>query len=154
MFGSGLPGNLDDTTVARRRRMERQMAHTRAMAKVVRFFRVGYPAGFPRTGYLPALALLRRRLSDEDVLVVAKVITDAGKPISNGCIRRALARHFGEPPPPEHVDRMTRELSDTGWLTSDTEVIAKGQPLPKQQAELHDYFVPWWRQEGRTEPDT
>jgi hypothetical protein len=39
--------------------------------------------GFPRTGYVPLATLIEHRLSDEDVLVVATAITDAGPPMSH-----------------------------------------------------------------------
>lgn len=41
------------------------------LAKLVGFLRDGYPDAAPSTGYLPVLALLGRRLSDDEVSAVA-----------------------------------------------------------------------------------
>lgn len=54
---------------------------TRALTTVADFFRAGYPTGVPATGYLPLFALLRRRLSDDEVLIVAGRTNGAGPPI-------------------------------------------------------------------------
>jgi hypothetical protein len=41
------------------------------VARFVAFIRDGYPQGIPETDYIPLLALLRRRLSDDEVAAVA-----------------------------------------------------------------------------------
>jgi hypothetical protein len=41
------------------------------VARMVAFVRAGYPQGVPEADYIPLLALLRRRLSDDEVAAVA-----------------------------------------------------------------------------------
>ena len=41
------------------------MALSDVVARVVAFLRAGYPQGVPATDYVPLIALLRRRLSDD-----------------------------------------------------------------------------------------
>lgn len=41
------------------------------VAKMAAFIRTGYPHRVPKTDYFPLLALLRRRLSDDEVAAVA-----------------------------------------------------------------------------------
>ena len=44
------------------------MALSDVLAKIVGFLRAGYPEGVPDGDYIPLVALLRRRLSDDDVV--------------------------------------------------------------------------------------
>ena len=47
--------------------------------RVVDWLRLGYPEGVPSNDYVPVLALLRRRLTDEEVTLVAeKLVADLG----------------------------------------------------------------------------
>jgi hypothetical protein len=48
------------------------------VARMVAFVRAGYPQGVPETDYIPLLALLRRRLSDDEGAVY-------GPPLTTGC---------------------------------------------------------------------
>jgi hypothetical protein len=54
------------------------------VAKVVGFIRAGYPEGAPPTGYVPLLALLRRRLSDDEVSAVAAELAARGDALIDG----------------------------------------------------------------------
>jgi hypothetical protein len=49
------------------------------LTRVVAFLRAGYPDGVPAHDYIPLLALLRHRLSDDEVIAVAnEVVAGAG----------------------------------------------------------------------------
>ncbi|MGK8511581.1 DUF3349 domain-containing protein [Nocardia asiatica] len=45
---------------------------------IIGWLRVGYPDGVPDSDYIPLLALLRRRLSDEEVARIAAALTGSG----------------------------------------------------------------------------
>ncbi|MGK8502050.1 DUF3349 domain-containing protein [Nocardia asiatica] len=45
---------------------------------IIGWLRVGYPDGIPDSDYIPLLALLRRRLSDEEVARIAAALTGSG----------------------------------------------------------------------------
>ena len=47
------------------------MALTTAVSSVLQFLHAGYPEGVPRQDYIPLLALLRRRLTEDEVGEVA-----------------------------------------------------------------------------------
>jgi hypothetical protein len=49
------------------------------VARMVAFVRAGYPQGVPENDYIPLLALLRRRLSDDEVAVVARELAARGE---------------------------------------------------------------------------
>ena len=51
------------------------MALTLRLNGVLDWLREGYPTGVPPTDYIPLLALLRRRLDEDEVRVVAQEIS-------------------------------------------------------------------------------
>ncbi len=89
------------------------------VAKALEWLRAGYPTGVPSTDYLPIFALLRRKLSEEEVQEVAKELialqpleedrVDAGVEITKVTddmpheedLRRVLERLEGTEIPPE-----------------------------------------------------
>ena len=54
------------------------MALWDVLAKIVGFLRAGYPEGVPDGDYIPLVALLRRRLSDDEVVAVATELISTG----------------------------------------------------------------------------
>ena len=55
------------------------MSLSDVVARMVAFVRAGYPHGVPETDYIPLLALLRRRLSDDQVAAVAAQLAGRGE---------------------------------------------------------------------------
>ena len=47
---------------------------------VIAFFRAGYPKWAPTTGYVPLLALLRRRVSDDEIMAIANRLVARRRP--------------------------------------------------------------------------
>ena len=94
------------------------MARLPTLSQFVDFVRTGYPDSAPRRGHVPLLALLRRRLSDEEVGVVAGMI-HAGPPIVQGDIHSAITGLIGDTPLDEDADRVSRHLAGSGWLVMD-----------------------------------
>jgi hypothetical protein len=86
------------------------------VARFVAFVRAGYPHGVPETDYIPLLALLRRRLSDEEVTAVASQLAAAGDlDIDSADIGAAITRITDELPSPDDLDRVQRRLAAIGW---------------------------------------
>ena len=82
-----------------------------ALAKLVRFLRAGYPEAAPPVGYVPLLALLRRRLSDDEVSAVAAGLAACGDvPIDGINIGAAITWITHELPAAEDVDRVRHAL--------------------------------------------
>lgn len=82
-----------------------------AVAKVVTYFRAGYAAGAPRRGYISLLALLPRRLTDDEVATVAAhCLGRAATPAARVDVGVAITRVTQELPAPEDVDRVTDRL--------------------------------------------
>jgi hypothetical protein len=95
------------------------MARIRPVSKFVDFVRTGYPDGLPRTGYVPLFALLKRRLSDDELVVVASSVCAMGPPIMHDDINGAINRMLREAPSADDVLRVSQHLADTGWLVID-----------------------------------
>jgi Protein of unknown function (DUF3349) len=90
------------------------------VARVVAFVRAGYPQGVPDTDYIPLLALLRRRLSDDEVAAVATQLAAHWEiNIDAADIGVAINKITDEMPSPADTDRVRRRLEAAGWQVSD-----------------------------------
>lgn len=92
-----------------------------AVARVLAFLRAGYPDGVPRTDYVPLVALLRRRLSDDETVQVASELVAAGQmPIDGTDIRVAITKLTDELPSAEDTGRVRQRLVAAGWPVHDS----------------------------------
>jgi len=92
------------------------MALSDVLAKIVGFLRAGYPEGVPAGDYIPLVALLRRRLSDGEVLAVAtELISTGGAPVQATDVRVAITKLTDELPSPQDTERVKRRLAAVGW---------------------------------------
>ncbi|MGP4055622.1 DUF3349 domain-containing protein [Mycobacterium sp. 4D054] len=99
---------------------------TRFLARIVAWIAAGYPEGVPGPDRVPLLALLRRRLTDDDVMTVVSELVaradfreqgsaDIG-PVDIGVLITAIT---DELPSPEDVERVRARLSAQGWPLDD-----------------------------------
>ena len=97
------------------------MALSDVLMRVVGFLRAGYPEGVPAHDYIPLLALLRRRLSDEEVFAVATELTSGGIsiPVAGADVGVAITKLTDEMPSPEDTERVKRRLVAVGWPVTD-----------------------------------
>jgi hypothetical protein len=85
------------------------------ISSVVALFRAGYPAGAPRLGYVPMLALLPRRVSEDEIALLARKLAGSDR-------RRMDTADFGveitritdELPLPMDIERIQSRLSTIG----------------------------------------
>lgn len=83
---------------------------------IVDFVRKGYPQGVPQQDYLPLFALLRRRLTDEEVgEVAAALAADPTAAADAHAIGEAIEQVTRETPSETDVDRVRRRLDEVGW---------------------------------------
>ena len=86
------------------------------VARMVAFVRAGYPQGVPETDYVPLLALLRRRLSDDEVAAVATQLAARGElNIDAADIGVAITRITDELPSQADLERVQGRLEAIGW---------------------------------------
>ena len=99
---------------------------TRFLARIVAWIAAGYPEGVPGADRIPLLALLRRRLTDDEVkAVVAELIVRAEfrergsvdiDPIDIGVL---ITQITDELPSPDDVERVRARLAAQGWPLDD-----------------------------------
>lgn len=83
---------------------------------VVDWVRKGYPQGVPEHDYLPLFALLRRRLSEEEVAEVATALADdRAAAQDHATISQAIERLISETPSETDIERVRARLDAAGW---------------------------------------
>jgi Protein of unknown function (DUF3349) len=103
----GLPGT-DDTTM--------DEDSPGLVARVVDWLRADYPAGLPDRDFVPLVALLRRRLTDDEVRAVARLLVEAGViPSGRVDIGSAIAKITTELPSQDDVERVRSYLTSHSW---------------------------------------
>ena len=90
----------------------------RFLTSVVSWLRAGYPEGIPPTDTFALLALLTRRLSNDEVRAVAREVTQRGD-FDNIDIGVAISKLTDELPSEEDVERVRRRLAAHGWPLDD-----------------------------------
>jgi hypothetical protein len=86
------------------------------LAGIISWLRAGYPDGVPETDYLPLFALLRRRLTDDEVRQIADRLADDGElPLSRVDIGVLITRITDELPSEEDIARVDARLRSGGW---------------------------------------
>jgi Protein of unknown function (DUF3349) len=87
------------------------------VARMVGFVRAGYPQQFPETDYITPLALLRRRLTDDEVAAVAiRLAVRDELSVDTADIGVAITRITDELPAPTDIRRVQHRLEASGWF--------------------------------------
>jgi hypothetical protein len=84
---------------------------------VVGWLNAGYPQGVPPKDYFPLLALLKRSLTDEEVVKAAQSIlksTDS-ETVTEDEIRSAIHDLIEKEPNPEEIHQVASRLASVGW---------------------------------------
>lgn len=83
---------------------------------VVDWLHEGYPTGVPPTDYIPLLALLRRRLSEDEVREVALELatSNSHSPTDIGVL---ITRITDALPSEDDIRRVQEHLGRSGWPT-------------------------------------
>ena len=90
------------------------MPLTAFLANLVGWLRAGYPAGIPERDWVPLLALLSRRLSEDEVSQVAAALVEAGTfPIEKTDIAVMITKMIDEMPSTQDIDRVQAQLDAT-----------------------------------------
>jgi Protein of unknown function (DUF3349) len=86
------------------------------LSSVIAFLRAGYPSGAPRFGYAPVLALLPRRICDDEVATIASTLTGGRRRcIDTADVGAEIIKVTDEMPSPDDIDRVQRRLDALGW---------------------------------------
>ena len=89
------------------------------LGRIIAWLRDGYPQGVPRQDRVPLLALLRRRLTDEEVEQIAHHLArsadDGQEAISSLDAQTLIMRTTDEVPTPQDLERVAARLAARGW---------------------------------------
>jgi hypothetical protein len=87
------------------------------LENVVGWLTAGYPEGVPPKDYFPLLALLKRSLSEEDVVKAAQSVlkTASSEAVTEDAIRTAIEETTAKGPNPEEIHQVASRLASVGW---------------------------------------
>jgi hypothetical protein len=88
------------------------------LSSVVSWLRAGYPEGIPPTDTFALLALLTRRLSNDEVKLVANALIERGD-FDNVDIGVLISKLTDELPSPADIERVRARLATHGWPLDD-----------------------------------
>jgi Protein of unknown function (DUF3349) len=85
---------------------------------VLNWLHEGYPEGIPPKDYFPLLALLKRSLSEEEVVQAARTVlkqADSDTPVTDEQIAWAVRDVTEKDPNPEELNQVASRLASVGW---------------------------------------
>lgn len=104
------------------------MPVTSFLQSILAWLRAGYPEGVPDADFVPLLAVLARRLSDDEVqAVVDALLLDGQLPADKAGIAVTITKVTNEMPREEDIARVRSRLAAGGWPLADP----SGPDLPE-----------------------
>jgi hypothetical protein len=85
---------------------------------VLNWLHQGYPNGVPQKDYFPLLALLKRSLSEEQVVKAAQTVLRDGRAddeVTPEQIQDAIRAVTEKEPNPEEIQQVASRLASVGW---------------------------------------
>lgn len=96
------------------------MSVSHVVEKIVSFLRPGHLPGVAPTDTFPLLALLRRRLSNDEVGQIVTGLVERGDiPVDATDIRVIITQFTNQLPSPDEVERVAQRLGRRGWPVSE-----------------------------------
>jgi hypothetical protein len=84
------------------------------VSAVVAFFRAGYPKGAPPFGYVPLLALLPRRVSDDEITAIARrLLVPRRRPVDDVEVGVEITKVTDHMPSADDIARVRSRLGAT-----------------------------------------
>jgi hypothetical protein len=90
----------------------------RFLTSIIEWLRAGYPEGIPPTDYFPVLALLTRRLSNDEVKLVAREVMQHSD-FDETDIGVLITQITDQLPSPQDIERVRARLAAKGWPLDD-----------------------------------
>ena len=84
---------------------------------ILRWLHSGYPDGVPPKDYFPLLALLKRSLTEDEVVKAAQAVLKGSEAdtVTEDEIREAVHRVIEKEPNPEEIHQVAARLALVGW---------------------------------------
>ncbi|BBZ65733.1 hypothetical protein MINS_11620 [Mycolicibacterium insubricum] len=94
------------------------MTEHNPLDEVLGWLHQGYPQGVPPKDYFPLLALLKRSLTEDEVVQAAREVLGEAvdqPAVTTGEIRQAIERVTEKEPSVEEVHQVAARLASVGW---------------------------------------
>lgn len=106
--------------------------------KIVAWLRAGYPEGIPARDYVPLVALLRRRMTDDEIEEVGRRLDAAGiRPAEESHVGAQMMAVLDEVPAPDEIHRVAGQLRTLGWP-----VLDEDASLTVMRPTVHAFYGP------------
>ncbi len=91
--------------------------NTSIFDNVLGWLHAGYPEGVPPKDYFALLALLKRSLTDDEVIKAAQAILRSAESetVTETEIRKAVQDVIDKEPNPEEIHQVASRLASVGW---------------------------------------
>ena len=91
------------------------------MDNVLAWLHEGYPEGVPPKDYFALLALLKRSLTEDEVVKTAQAIlkSNNSEAVTEDEIRTAVQSVIEKEPNPEEIHQVAARLASVGWPLAD-----------------------------------
>lgn len=106
------------------------------MSRVLGWLRAGYPDGVPSGDYVALLGILRRHLTDEEIVEIAASITGGVYEDREHQIREAIRQRTLQQPTDEEVALVSARLVAAGWPLGRVEETPDESETPSEPEEI------------------
>ena len=90
------------------------------LEREVEWLRAGYPQGIPAGDYIPLVAVLKRRLTPEEIDELGRALARRGMlPATHVAVGSRYIKMTDEVPSIEELERVTTKLRESGWWIED-----------------------------------
>jgi hypothetical protein len=99
---------------------------TNFLTRIVDWINAGYPEGVPGPDRVPLFALLKRRLTDDEVKAVAQDLLHVSE-VDDVDIGVLISEITDELPSPNDIERVRERLAAYGWPLDDPRDIEEAE---------------------------
>ncbi len=85
------------------------------VSRVLAWLRAGYPDGVPQQDYVALLGILRRQLTEEEIVMIASTLTGGAYEDREDRIRHAIEQRTLQHATDEEISRVSARLAIAGW---------------------------------------
>lgn len=90
------------------------------LERVINWLKAGYPQGVPTGDYIPLVALLKRRLTPEEIEELGAELELRGMlPADHVDVGSRYIKMVDEVPSIQELERVTTHLQESGWPVDD-----------------------------------
>ncbi|HET6154510.1 MAG TPA: DUF3349 domain-containing protein [Marmoricola sp.] len=96
------------------------MTASSPVRRMLEWLRAGYPEGIPASDYPPVLGVLRRNLTDEEIMEIAGdlALASGGAAVTAEDIATMVREHAFQASSPDDLRRVSAVLAAGGWPLS------------------------------------